>query len=171
MKSARFVKVAFLIVLTGAFLGCDSKEKAAAPAGPAAEKAPLAASVPDAVVPEKDKTDAKAEAARVMTQLKGDDFAAMYKEAAPAFRELGTEPQFVAMMQQTRQKTGAMQSFKEVGLETGPDQRQMVNYSVDYDNVKSKLRLSFLRSKSGKMELVGLNQKDDLVKNKAAVKK
>jgi len=173
MKSARCVKAAVLFLVLTVFVGCDSKgEKPGAttvsPGDKAGASAPASAGI---AVPEKDKTDARAEGARVIAQMKAGEFPAIYKVSASAFKQLGTEPQFVAMMEQTRKKTGALNSSKETALETGPDKRQMVTYSVDYDNVKSNLRLSFLRSKEGKMELVGLNQKDDVVKSGKNAKK
>jgi type IV pilus biogenesis protein CpaD/CtpE len=178
MKAAGCVKAVLVVMMLGILAGCDAKDKgatgAATPAAPATPASPASgAAAAPAVAPEKDKAEAKSEASRVLAQLKGGEFAAIYRQAAPAFRELGTEQQFVAMMQKTREKTGALQDVKETGVETGADNRQMVNYSVDYANVRSNLRLSFLRSSSGKLELVGLNQKDDVVKTqkKAAAKK
>lgn len=173
MKSARCVKAAVLLLVLTVFVGCDSKgDKPGANAVPPKEQPGASAPVvTDTAPPEKDRTDARAEGTRVIAQMKAGQFQAIYQEASPAFRELGTEPQFVGMMEQTRKKTGALKGSKETGLETGSDKRQMLTYSVEYDNVRSNLRLSFLRSKEGKMELVGLNQKDDLVKNAKKAKK
>lgn len=168
MKSVRLVKTSVLLLALSLFAGCGSKSDKPAASSPDAKGTAVSGAVP--VVPEQDKTDAKSEGTKVIAQLKSGEFLAIYKEASPAFRNLGTEPQFVAMMQQTRKKTGALQSSKQLALETGADKRQMVTYSVDYDNVRSNLRLSFLRSKEGKMELVGLSQKDDLVKNPEVLK-
>lgn len=170
MKTARLAKTSVLLLALSLSAGCGSKSEKPAASAPDAKSA---AAAPGAIpaVPEKDKTDAKAEGAKVLAQLKGGEFLAIYKQASPAFRQLGAEPQFIAMMEQTKKKTGALQGSKEVALETGADKRQMVMYSVDYDNVRSNLRLSFLRSKEGKMELVGLSQKDDVVKNAKADQK
>lgn len=171
MKHSICTKIAFLLLLLNVFVACDSKEKAGTagvlPGGKAAAGGAASPSQLSPVVSEKDKTDARAQAERLLAQMKSGDYATIYRESAAPFKELGTEPQFVTMMQNTRQKTGAMKSSTETGQETGPDMRQMVNYSVQYENVLSNLRLSFLRSAQGKMELVGLNQKDAAVQPQA----
>ena len=177
MKSARCMKTAFLFLALTLFMGCDSKsDKTGAGAVAPNEKTAAGAPAPGgagtaAVVPEKDKADARAEGTRLIAQLKAGEFGAIYKESSDAFKQIGPEPQFVSMLEQTRKKTGPLTGFKETGLETGPDKRQIVIYSVEYGNVKSNLRLGFFRSKEGKMELVGLNQKDEVVKNVKQVKK
>jgi hypothetical protein len=169
MILARPVKAALLSTLLLAVAACGSnKDKApqagAAPAG-AAQPAAVQAKGAAPVVPEQDKADARAAAAAYLDQLKKADFRTMYGGASAGFKELGTEAQFVTMMERTKAKTGAVHGSRELTMETGADKRQMITYSVDYDNVRSNLRLSFMRSKEGKMQLVGVNQKDDVIKN------
>lgn len=162
MNVAGFVRGGVLLLALALAAGCGKEKEQPKGAAPQ-EKSAEAPAAPIAVT-EKDKSDAKAEAARVIEQIKKGEFQAMYREASPLFRELGAEAQFVAMMDQTRKKTGAMKEYQQTALETGADKRQVVSYAVQYDNVKSNLKLSFYRSKQGKMELVGLNQKDDAPK-------
>jgi hypothetical protein len=172
MILARPVKAVLLSTLLLAVAACGSNKDKAPQAG-AAGAAKAGAAQPGAVqakgaapvVPEQDKADARAAAAAYLDQLKNADFRTMYAGASSGFKELGTEAQFVSMMERTKAKTGAVHTSHELTMETGADKRQMITYSVDYDNVRSNLRLSFLRAKDGKMQLVGVNQKDDVVKN------
>ena len=152
MKVVRYVAVVALLVTLVVLPGCSSKK----------EKDPdVPRQKPGAVVvPPQDKADADAVVSTVLAQLKSGEFAAIYKAASPLFKEIGPEAGFVAMMERTRRKTGPFISAKEVNFVTSPEKFHFFVYHVQYKNIKSELRLTTGRSKSGKMELCGLNQKD-----------
>jgi hypothetical protein len=164
MKTVRCIKTACLFLALAAFVvGCKS-EKSETDKSSGASKDKTSEATPAApgkagasAVSPQDKTDASAAAARVHAQLKSGDYATIYKESADSFKKLGTEAQFVSMMQQAQQKTGAFKDAKETSVEaaTGPDAagKYLVNSKVEYDKNPAKEHLLFARSKSGKMEL------------------
>ncbi|MBK5273633.1 MAG: hypothetical protein JJE30_01085 [Desulfuromonadales bacterium] len=156
MKFVRFVAIVALSVALAALAGCSSKKEkdaAVAPVAPLQKPAAI-------VAPPQDKIDAAAVATTVLAQIKSGEFAAIYKAASPIFKEMGAEDGFVAMMEKTRKKTGPFISSKEVSFVTSPEKFNFIIYHVQYKNIASELRLTTARSKSGKMELCGLNQKD-----------
>jgi hypothetical protein len=164
MKKVQYLKTACLLIALVSFVGCESKkDKTDAGSGAAKDKASQSASASapakagaSAVSPQ-DKADASAAATRIHSQLKSGDYAGIYKESADSFKKLGTEAQFVSMMQQAQQKTGAFKDAKETGVEpaAGPDAagKYLVSSKVQYDKNPAMERLLFARSKSGKMEL------------------
>ena len=167
MNCVRHIYFAFLIILFVAVIGCKSKQEP-----PAAKTAPPknageikaisgqnAAGTP--VTSPRDKNDAEAAAARVLSQMEAGDFSAIYKEAAPGFKQIGNEALFVAKFQETRKKTGPLKNPQEVSFVTRPDKTHVLVYRLENDRFKTERRLTFDRSKSGKMELFGLNQHDD----------
>src|SRR6185369_15328069 len=109
MNYARCIKAAFLLVILTTFIGCKSKqekpatnadtpqEKSATPAGTSSQNKPGSA-----VVPPQDKADAQAAAVRVLALMERGDFPAIYKDAAAEFKQIGSESQFVAKFQETR---------------------------------------------------------------------
>lgn len=160
MKPVRYVAGVVLLTAFIACAGCGSKKEkdVAAVPGPSPQKPAAVAVAPQ------EKAEVSAVAAKVLTQFKSGEFAAIYKAASSGFKEIGTEDGFVATMEHTRKKTGAIKDVKEVNFVTSPDKFYFIVYHVQYDNIKSELRLSFGRSKSGVMELCGLNQKDIIKK-------
>jgi hypothetical protein len=170
MNCLRCIKTAFLLVVLVTFIGCKSKQdKPGAGAGAPQEKAGATA-VPSQgqskapVASAQDKTDARAAAAHVLSQFAAGDFAQIYKESSAGFKQIGSESQFVANFQQTRQKVGVLKNPKEVSLVTLPDNIHVLVYRLENDRFTTDMRLSFERAKNGKIELAGLNQHDELKK-------
>jgi hypothetical protein len=164
MNCIRHIKIAFMLVVLVTFIGCKSKqdkpgaspqEKGAATAVTPQDKTGAPAATPQ------DKADARAAAARVLAQFAAGDFSAIYKESAPGFKQIGSESQFVAKFQQTRQKTGMLKNPLEQSFDTRPGNNHVLIYRLENERFKTDMRLTFARSKEGKMELAGLNQHDE----------
>jgi hypothetical protein len=171
MNNVHCIKTAFLLVVLITFIGCKSKQdKSATNAGAPQEKAAVPAAVSPqiksgaAVVPPQDKADAQAAAVRVLTLMETGDFPAIYKDSAAGFKQIGSENQFVAKFQQTRKSVGVLKNPKETSFGIIPGKAYVLVYRVENETYKSDIRLSFARSQSGKMELAGLNQHDELKK-------
>jgi len=170
MNYVRCIKTAFLLVVLVAFVGCKAKqdksgtnagapqEKAAAPALPTQDKSGAA------VVPPQDKADAQAAAVRVLALMERGDFPAVYKDAAAGFKQIGSESQFVAKFQETRKNVGVLKNPQQISFGTLPGNGYVFVYRLENESYKSDIRLTFARSQSGKMELAGLNQHDELKK-------
>lgn len=170
MNCVRITKIAFLLALLVASFGCKSKEEkpavnsgapqqsaapAPAPAGAPQEKAAVPVASPQ------DMADARAAALKVLAQMGSGDFGAVYRSASPAFKQIGPEDAFVGKFRETRQKTGELKNPKEVKFDTRPDHIHVLVYGLENVNFLTEMRLSFDRDKSGKMELVGMNQHDE----------
>lgn len=160
MKHYQYVVLSSLLFATSLISACNSKNEqnpVPAPAKPAQIQ-----QVPIKTVPviSRDKADADVVTAQVLAQFKAGDFKSIYRNASTGFQEIGTEGQFVGVSQQTRAKTGPVKAIKEIKYFGLVGNFTVYLYEVRYDNVVSELRLSFGRSKSGKMELCGLNQRD-----------
>jgi hypothetical protein len=165
------MKIAALLVVIVMCAGCKSKqekpaagpsapqEQAAGSAGPAAHPAAGKPSVQTAAP--REMADARTAAVRVLARMEAGDFAAVYKDSAPSFKQIGSEAAFVAKFQQTRQKTGVLTTPKELKFGTSPENIHVLLYSVENPRFGTEIRLSFERSKNGTMELVGLNQHDE----------
>ena len=90
-----------------------------------------------------------------------NDFAAVYKSASEGFRKVGAEQVFVALWQKQLQDTGAFKEAKEVSQAIRPDDKALaVIFKVQYEKASKSLRMIFGRNKDGKMELIGINQRD-----------
>jgi len=165
------IKTGILLVILATFIGCKSKqedkpgtstvtpqEKAAAPAVPTQSKTGASDVSPQ------DQTDAQAAAVRVLALMESGDFPAIYKDSANGFKQIGSESQFVAKFQQTRKNVGILKNPQLISFGKLPDNGYVFSYRVENENYKTDLRLTFTRSQSGKMELAGLNQHDELKK-------
>lgn len=106
---------------------------------------------------ERDRTDAEAVASRVHSQIQARDFAAIYREAAPRFKGVGSESQFVSMMQRVSEEGGIFKKAEEVVYQTGFDSNigrtHMLFFNVEYENGHSTERMILTRSGSGQMQL------------------
>lgn len=171
MNKVFCIKIAFLLVILVAFVGCKSKqdkggttagapqEKTAGPAGvQSADKAAAPVMLP------KDKADAQTAAARVLALMEVGDFSSIYKDAAAGFKQIGSESQFVAKFQQTRQHVGVLKNPVETSAKTLPGNGYVFVYRLENERYNTDMRLTFTRSQSGKMELAGLNQHDEVKK-------
>jgi hypothetical protein len=167
MNYARRINNLFLIILFVTVIGCKSKqEETVAKTSPPQVGGEVksisgqnAAGTP--VTSPQDKIDAEAAAARVLLQMEAGDFSAIYNEATPGFKQIGSQALFVEKFQQTRKKTGPLKNPKLVSFVTLPDKTHVLVYRLESERFKTERRLTFDRSKSGKMELFGLNQHDE----------
>jgi hypothetical protein len=157
--SAVLVASAFVTI---SLTACNSKkeEKQLSPSHPPVQ---VAQQVP---VSSKDKADADAVATQVLNWFKSGDFKSIYRHASPGFQAIGTEGQFVAAFEKIRANTGPVKDIKQTKYYGRPDNYTVYLYEVRYAKVASELRLTFGRSKEGKMELCGLNQKDGAAQKK-----
>jgi hypothetical protein len=171
MNNRHRIKTIFLLVALLTFIGCKSKQdKSATISNSPQEKAAVPTAVSPqnksggVVVPPQDKADAQASAVRVLALMEAGDFPAIYKESAAGFKQIGSENQFVAKFQQTRKSVGVLKNPKETSFGIIPGQAYVLVYRVENESYKSDIRLTFARSQSGKMELAGLNQHDEINK-------
>jgi hypothetical protein len=167
MNCVRRINIAILIVAVVTVIGCTSKKEApekTAPPPNAGEIKSISGqnAAGKQVASPQDKIDAEAAAARVLSQMEAGDFAAIYTEATLGFKQIGNQALFVEKFQQTRKKTGPLNNPKLVSFVTLPDKTHVLVYRLENERFKSERRLTFDRSKSGKMELFGLNQHDEL---------
>jgi hypothetical protein len=107
--------------------------------------------------PAQDWDDARVVANRVHSQLSAGDHAGIYKEAAPRFKTVGTESQFVALMRQLTHEHGFLKDARELGYESGFDTEagavSVLLYDVQFEKSRMRERLMIKRSHTGKMEL------------------
>jgi ABC-type enterochelin transport system substrate-binding protein len=171
MNYVRCIKAASLLVVLVMFIGCKSKQdKPGASTGTPQEKAAAPAAVPSQDksgtpdVSPQDKADARAAAVRVLALMESGDFSGIYKDAAAGFKQLGSESQFVAKFQQTRKNVGVLKNPQEISFRALPGNGYVFIYRLENGGYKTDVRLTFARSQSKKMELVGLNQHDELKK-------
>ena len=169
MFSVHCIKTAFLLVILVTFIGCKSKQdKSATNTGAPQEKAASTAAVPSQDKPRataaspQDKADAQAAAVRVLALMESGDFPAIYKDSAAGFKQIGSESQFVAKFQQTRKNVGVLKNPQQISFGLFPGIGYVFVYRLENQSYKSDIRLTFARSQSGKMELAGLNQHDEL---------
>lgn len=170
MNYLRIATPVILMIMLAALPGCDSKkEKAdqakppqqAVPATPQKPGAAQAPQAPQVAASPQDEADAAKLKEKVLAQVKAGDFSAIYKEASAGFREVGPEAQFVGLWRQQLKQTGAFKEAKEVSHTVRPQDRFLVYiHHVQYEKARKELRFTFGRSKKGKMELTGINQRE-----------
>ena len=157
MNFVRIGTAVFLCLSLLMIAGCDSKKDKPGAVAPG-KAAAVAPATPQ------DQTDARAAAKLVLSQLFAGDFAKIYQDASPGFKKIGTEAQFIAKFQQTRQKVGVLKNPRELSFATLPDRGHVLVYRVDNDLYNTDVRLTFARAQNGRMELAGLHQHDELKK-------
>jgi hypothetical protein len=159
-----------LMIMLSTLPGCSPKKEKADQAKPQQQAAPApltkagdaqAPQTPQAAASPQDIADAAILKEKVLAQVKAGDFSAIYREASEGFREIGQEQQFLALWQKQLQQTGAFKEAKEVSHTVRPQDKFLVFiYNVKYEKAGKELRLTFGRSKKGKMELTGINLSD-----------
>ncbi len=168
MRTTFITAVALCVIIFAGLAGCSSKkEKAPLPQQAALSSAsktkPIAgvAQTPATAASPQDEADAAILKQKVLMQVKAADFSAIYKEASAGFREVGPENQFTGLWQLQLKETGPFKDAKEVSHSVRPQDKFLIYiYHVQYEKVKKELRLTFGRSKKGKMELTGINHKE-----------
>jgi hypothetical protein len=104
-----------------------------------------------------DKVDAEQVATRVHSQFRTGDYAMIYRESSPQFREIGSESQFVSKMRQFYGQHGSLESIIEIAYEREVDVSMgelfSVTFSVKFTHDWAKERMVFIRSDKGNMQL------------------
>jgi len=169
MNNVHRIKTAFLLVVLVTIIGCKSKQdKPGASTGAPQEKAAAPVIPPQGkpgtpiVASPQDKADAQAAAVRVLALMESGDFPAIYKDSAAGFKQIGSEREFVTRFQRTRMRVGVLKKPQQISFEKLPGNGYILVYRVENERYKTDVRLTFARSQSGKMELAGLNQHDEL---------
>ena len=168
MNCSRKCATLVLLFLLVVSFGCNKKEEtpvAKAPATTGGDQTKVISGQGASgkiVVSDKDKNDAEAAASRVLSQMEAGEFSAIYNNAAPGFKQIGSEELFVAKFQQTRQKIGPLKNSRLISFVPLQDKTLVLVYRMENDRFTTDRRLTFDRSpKSGRMELFGLNQHDE----------
>jgi len=170
MNYAYCIKTVFLFVFLFSLIGCNSKQdKAATNSGAQQEKTAATTATSSqqklaAPVTPQDKADVQDAAVRVLALMEVGDFPAIYKGSEAGFKQIGSEDQFVAKFQQTRKSVGLLKKPQQIGFSALPGNAYILTYRLENERYKTDMRLTFARSQSGKMELAGLNQHDELKK-------
>jgi len=171
MSTVRSVKTIILALVVITVIGCKAKQdkpatNTVAPEQKAGDVKSISGqnAIGALVASPQDQADARKAAAQVLALLEAGNFATIYQQAEAGFKKIGSESQFVAKFQQSRQNTGALKNPKEISFTSVPGKGHVLVYSLESDRFITDVRLTFARSPSGKMELAGLNQHDELKK-------
>lgn len=169
MNFFRTITPAILLFMLAMLPGCNSKKEQAeqvplpqpVPAAPTKTGGVASPSKAAIVIPTQDEADAVALNKKVMELLLANDFAAIYKNASDGFKKVGTEKAFVELWQKQLQQTGPFREAKEVSFAVRAEDKALATiYKVQYEKASKSVRLITGRSKGGKMELIGINQRD-----------
>ena len=113
-----------------------------------------------------DLKDAKAVVAKVHSQMKSRDYAAIYRESAPRFKSVGSESQFVSTMQEISQVTGELKKADSVSFKAGVDSSIGKTYTLLYElefeggTFNQRLILSLFKQKEREREKKGLHNEE-----------
>jgi hypothetical protein len=104
-----------------------------------------------------DLRDARALADRIHAQMRAGDYASIYKESAPRFKSVGTEAQFVLLMQDFRRHHGQLKAANEIGYQVGVESTagkvHVLTFEVKFDIARAREHMTVTRSDSGAMLL------------------
>lgn len=104
-----------------------------------------------------DRNDARLIAASVHEKMVHGDFGGIYHQAAPSFKSIGSESEFVAGLSGLQARLGSPKHFTELGYETKLDPQlgrtHFLIFDLEYEHGHARESLMFLRSPEGKMEL------------------
>ena len=170
MNIANRIK-AYIIILFMTFFGCNAKQDKSVTV---TETPKIKTITPDAVTSQnkpvsnldssQDKKDAQIAALHVINLMQQGDFTAIYKDSADGFKKIGSEGQFFEKFQQTRKIVGTLKNPHEISFKSIAGYGFVFVYQLENDHYKSDIRITLTRSPSGKIELAGLNQHDELKK-------
>jgi hypothetical protein len=106
---------------------------------------------------QQDFKDARALAERINLQLRNGEYSTVYKESAPRFKTVGTEEEFIAVMQQHRAQAGRLNTAHEIAYEAHVDAElgkvQFFVYDLELERGLVREVLIFTRSVTGQMQL------------------
>ena len=161
MNHVRITTTVALMIALAALPGCSSKKEKGEQAPPPQQGSPAIPPKAVVVTPPKDLDDTKALKEKVLLHLKDADFAAIYREASDGFRKVGAEKQFVGLWQKQLEQTGPFVEAQEVSQAIRSEDKALAFiFKVRYEKASKSVRLIFGRAKDGKMELIGINQRD-----------
>jgi hypothetical protein len=107
-----------------------------------------------------DMLDARAQAERIHAQMRAGDYVSIYKESAPRFKSVGTEAQFISLMQDFARQHGPIKKANEIAYETGVDTTagrvHILVFEFEFENARTRERLTLTRSDAGTMSLYRL---------------
>jgi Protein of unknown function (DUF4019) len=113
---------------------------------------------------ERDHADAVILAARVHSQMQTEDYLAIYRESAPRFKNVGSESQFVSMMQDFRRQIGLLKGASEIAYQasvsSGVGKIHVLTFHLEFEHGRFIEKLSFIRSDDGQMRLWKLDYPD-----------
>lgn len=105
----------------------------------------------------RDRDDANVVAGRVHEQLRAGNYQAIYNESAPRFKNVGSEAEFITAMQRQHSFEGLLKNATEIAYEAGYDSSVgkifILVYDVEFERGRTRERLTFTRSISGRMQL------------------
>ena len=108
-----------------------------------------------------DREEARKATARLHMHLQSGDLASVYKEAAPAFREVGSETAFVSALKGLLDRLGSIKEAREVAYQTGWDTNlgatHTLIYNLECEHGPARERVLLGKSRAGKMELLRLD--------------
>jgi hypothetical protein len=85
------------------------------------------------------------------------DYASIYKESAPRFKAVGTEAQFVSLMQDFRRQHGPLKTANEIAYQTGVESMagrvHVLTFEIEFDVTRTREHITLTRSDSGAMLL------------------
>lgn len=104
-----------------------------------------------------DRYDARLIAASVHEKMIHGDFAGIYKEAAPSFRSIGSESEFVAGFSGLQARLGSPKHITELAYQTKLDPQlgrtHFLIFDLECEHGYARESLMLVRSPGGKMEL------------------
>jgi len=105
----------------------------------------------------RDEDDALKAAGKIHSQFQRGEYVAVYQEAADGLKRAIDEQSFVAAMRRLHEGNGILRKITPIGYQTGIDSRSGRNYillfDLEFERLRARERLVFIRSQSQRMEL------------------
>jgi hypothetical protein len=106
---------------------------------------------------EEDRRDAEVIAASVHNALRNGSFAEIYQNSAAPFKAVGSEAQFVAGLNDFKQRLGILKKETEINYVTGFDSKfgrtHTLVFDLQFEKGRARESMMLVRSVSGTMEL------------------
>ena len=96
---------------------------------------------------------AQAVGRRVHLQIQAGNYASIYREAAPRFRAVGSEAQFVALVREIIRNHGKLEEAVQVGHEVGvgsdAGKVHVLTFDLQFENARTRDRLTIIPTDDG----------------------
>jgi hypothetical protein len=106
---------------------------------------------------QQDRSKALTVADRVHAHLRSAEFAAIYDEAAPRFKTVGSQSEFVSRMREFHEQLGTLKNVSEISYEVGMDSTLGSTYTLlfvlEYERGKVSEHLILVRPSADEMKL------------------